>query len=738
MTNFLIPITVNQLPQIAELDGKQGMFILPDGSININKKDGTWMTINKKSDHAGILSPSDSISVEPGFAKWYWAGPGTYANAGNFVFEKFGVLSYNGSHWQGLEVEMPEVSVADEFKIENNEDAQGAQQINNWLINKVEGGEAGGSSTATEEIGSFDKIIGVNSVGNDSDSLNYVFPGVTPDFVKCKTNDNIADSIQSARIVKTGHVNLASSGLFKFCIGTFDGTIFHTSWISEALQGLVGWNAFTLEKKLLPGQIIGVTGITTPSGPTASIRFASNGGASANKLVQYSTVVGNTDIFNPGSYYSLYFDLYNIDYVESSTGEFNLKKSASKIVNDFAANNYKSSFFKNQGATVANAETNQSAGYAVVKLGNSVNHFLEKIEVRAQTAGSYNIVIGFIDQWNKLIEKKVLSVNLNAGINTLNINDIFEKDDVIGFKLPSKFPVNNAVGSSANLFVSADYGSSLAPVPGSTLPIKLFLSEYIKSNIATKSEVISVKNDLSAVENQFMKDGKKVKLIFQNDGTVKFEYSLGYSRTLFMGNSITLSVPDTGPNPGWWGTWGMSASEKNKDYCHIYLAKMKDLNPAATVNPVNISLWEYVVSTATGSSYTFDYSTLDVHFTNAPEVIFLKIGENVSWNQYFKNRFRDLMEYIILKNPTAIIKVCGVFWANSSIDSDMSAIAAEKGKQFIPLSQLDVPGSRSFIGAVVKGDDGQNHTVNLGGVAAHPGDSGMATMGNACFNSLGL
>lgn len=96
------------------------------------------------------------------------------------------------------------------------------------------------------------------------------------------------------------------------------------------------------------------------------------------------------------------------------------------------------------------------------------------------------------------------------------------------------------------------------------------------------------------------------------------------------------------------------------------------------------------------------------------------------------------MEYIILKNPTAIIKVCGVFWANASIDADMSAIAVEKGKQFIPLSQLDVPGSRSSIGAVVKGDDGQNHTVNLAGVAAHPGDSGMATMGNACFYSLGL
>ena len=106
MTNFLIPITVNQLPTIAELDGKQGMFILPDGSININRQDGTWMIINKQSDHAGILKPDDTVSVQPGVAKWYWTGPGTYNHAGGFTFENLGILSYNGSSWDGMEVEL--------------------------------------------------------------------------------------------------------------------------------------------------------------------------------------------------------------------------------------------------------------------------------------------------------------------------------------------------------------------------------------------------------------------------------------------------------------------------------------------------------------------------------------------------------------------------------------------------------------------------------------------------------
>jgi hypothetical protein len=107
MTNFLVPVTVNVLPQISELEGKQGMFILPDGSININRKNGTWMIINKQSDHAGVLKPADVPVIQPGDAKWWWAGAGTYVNAGDLVIEKQGILSYDGVEWQYLELDIP-------------------------------------------------------------------------------------------------------------------------------------------------------------------------------------------------------------------------------------------------------------------------------------------------------------------------------------------------------------------------------------------------------------------------------------------------------------------------------------------------------------------------------------------------------------------------------------------------------------------------------------------------------
>lgn len=129
MINFLIPITVLQLPSIAELEGKQGMFILPDGSININRQDGTWMTINKQSDHAGILKTTDVVNTLPGIAKWYWAGSGTYNNAGGKNIEEFGILSFNGAQWQSLEVEIPQALVSPEFNPNSDSEAQGGKQI---------------------------------------------------------------------------------------------------------------------------------------------------------------------------------------------------------------------------------------------------------------------------------------------------------------------------------------------------------------------------------------------------------------------------------------------------------------------------------------------------------------------------------------------------------------------------------------------------------------------------------
>lgn len=108
MMDFLIPVTVNVLPSIDTLQGRQGMFILPDGSININTKSGTWFTINKRSDHRGVIKTDTVITPVQGEGIWFWASEGVYPNAGNVSIAKYGIVSFNGNTWASMEVELPE------------------------------------------------------------------------------------------------------------------------------------------------------------------------------------------------------------------------------------------------------------------------------------------------------------------------------------------------------------------------------------------------------------------------------------------------------------------------------------------------------------------------------------------------------------------------------------------------------------------------------------------------------
>ncbi|AYZ13730.1 hypothetical protein [Chryseobacterium arthrosphaerae] len=59
------------------------------------------------SSFGGILRPTDNIIVKPGSAKWFWAGSGVYENASGVKVENFGIISFDGSVWSVLEVNMP-------------------------------------------------------------------------------------------------------------------------------------------------------------------------------------------------------------------------------------------------------------------------------------------------------------------------------------------------------------------------------------------------------------------------------------------------------------------------------------------------------------------------------------------------------------------------------------------------------------------------------------------------------
>lgn len=610
--------------------------------------------------------------------------------------------------------EMP-MAVAPSFDPTNSTIAQGAKQINSWLVNDVEGGESDEIKKINEEVGDFYKNIGIDLNGSNSDGLQAGLYNV-------KTNSTaVADA---NKYLTKANVRLSVAGNFKFCIGRYDGSKFLVRWESDEKSGVVGWNNynFTTQKvKINSGEMAAILCL-----PSSSAKiFFGDPGAPGNRFVQYSTTSGGTQA-NAGSFYALWFELSNInEVVLPSESVFNLSKSVSMIVEDFSKNGYTGSDSE-KGDSVVSADSDQTEGYAINKLELETSYKLEKLEIRTVTAGTYQIVTGFLEQAGKFIEKNVITKTLTAGLNTIIIEPIIlEMGDYVGLKFPSKYPVNNTP-TTANLWESNSYTGSLVEVPGKSLPIKLFLKEYVESSIATNADLLPINSSITGLQQRFVFNGKKINLTFNIDGTVNWEYLEGFSKILHLGNSI-VKHPIVSY---WWGSWGMAASEESKDYVHQFLSKMQELKPAATTEAVNIASWEV-------SPSTWDKTQLDPYLSGK-DLICIRLSENVPSNVPFKDEFTSLISYIKTKNNTAKLLIGGAFWADEAKDNAMEEVAKLNNITFVPLSHLNIPSNRSAIGAQVKGDDGQWHTVNHSGVASHPGDQGMEAIATELFNALGL
>lgn len=184
-----------------------------------------------------------------------------------------------------------------------------------------------------------------------------------------------------------------------------------------------------------------------------------------------------------------------------------------------------------------------------------------------------------------------------------------------------------------------------------------------------------------------------------------------FKNILILGNSITKHPP--GPQVGWYGNWGMAASVQSKDFSHIIGTALK-----AQMTPVNISDFEM-------SHTVFDLKNLEKYFVQTPDLIIIKLGENVLQTTDFDKSFTKFISYIKEKAPNAKIVIAGTFWQNDPVNKVLIAESQLRKIPFIKLQQLDTQINKSFIGEEVIGADGLKYKVTDQGVANHPGDVGM-------------
>ncbi len=198
-----------------------------------------------------------------------------------------------------------------------------------------------------------------------------------------------------------------------------------------------------------------------------------------------------------------------------------------------------------------------------------------------------------------------------------------------------------------------------------------------------------------------------------------------YANVLVIGNSITKH-PVTSY---WWGEWGMAASKKESDFVHKLEKMLQTTNPNCSVEGYYFSDWER-------NHTAYDKSNLDTFFIRKPNLVIIRLGENVSNLTNLDVSLQDLIDYIQGKAPEARIIITGVFWTSAPKDSILNAAAKSNNLTFVELSSLNIAANRSFMGATVYDALGNPHLIDNQSVAYHPNDIGMTAIADAIFNAI--
>lgn len=192
-------------------------------------------------------------------------------------------------------------------------------------------------------------------------------------------------------------------------------------------------------------------------------------------------------------------------------------------------------------------------------------------------------------------------------------------------------------------------------------------------------------------------------------------------RVLFVGNSITKHAPK--PEIGWIHNWGMAASALDKDYVHLLIRKIRSQDAGAEFCIAQLASWErqYWQGPAILEQYR-EAAAFD------PDVIIMRVAENVPRDRLAEHPFAPCYEELLqFLDPThrARVIITTSFWPAGGIDEAIREVARRHGYPLVELGEMGLQVEMKAVGLF-------EHT----GVAAHPGDVGMAAIAEAIWNHL--
>ena len=206
-----------------------------------------------------------------------------------------------------------------------------------------------------------------------------------------------------------------------------------------------------------------------------------------------------------------------------------------------------------------------------------------------------------------------------------------------------------------------------------------------------------------------------------DDDCVYFTNTAGKGkRILFVGNSITLH--GIRPEIGWHGCWGMAASSKEKDYVHLTMERVRQMDPDAAFCICQVADWER--NFFRGEEILAQYAHARAF---EADIIILRLVENCPKKDYekqlFMTQYDGLMRYLDSTGSAKVIVTTG-FWKHPA-DEAIRAWAKEHKHPLCDLGELGEQDEMKAVGLF-------EHT----GVANHPGDVGMKAIADAIWAEL--
>lgn len=189
----------------------------------------------------------------------------------------------------------------------------------------------------------------------------------------------------------------------------------------------------------------------------------------------------------------------------------------------------------------------------------------------------------------------------------------------------------------------------------------------------------------------------------------KGENENGSPKILFLGNSITRHEP--APEIGWYGDWGMAASDIEKDYVHLCKKEILKKYPNAVFCIVQGSVWERSYRCCNFDDYFIETKNFN------PDVIICLISENITNEDFdtnvFIEQFHNLHNYLSGNNKGTKIIVVSNFFNNEEKSEAIKKYAEKYNARFI------------YVSDIIKDKENLAKGYEHKGIQIHPGDRGM-------------